>query len=418
MTVLLSMVACTAASEPEVTEDAPVRLELWYQPNGNSPERVMHEELRRFNAEHPDIAVEATMISWDETLTKLATATRSGAMPDVAFVGSTWLSDLDVGEVFHRFSGPDLVHVGGEEAFHAAALETGRDDAGELIGIPWMVETRLLFYRADLLVEAGVDPGSDLSDWRSFDEALRKLGRLDDVEAWALPGRNEWNVVHNALSWIWAAGGETVTEDGSSALTSKETVRGLRELQRLVTEHGDLSALADASVAVQEDFVQGRHAVTISGPWLAQTLERRLPDGMWGATPLPSGPGGSATLVGGSHLAIAGDTAHLDAALDLVAFLSSPASQQRVASEVSMVPSRVDVEVDGIEALATLDALGAARSYPRVPGWIDVEHALQRAFVSMWEHVEAGEALDDEELLALLTRVDREVAEAIARQQG
>lgn len=401
------------APAPRPAEKATI--ELWYQPNGLDPEAIMGAELARFEAEHPGVEVRGRLIGWEETLTKLATATRSGAVPDVAFVGSAWVADLNVDRAFHAFSPDELARIGASDRFHAAPWATGVAATGEVIGIPWLVDTRLLFYRTDILEQAGVDPTRDLADWASFERSLERLEASGVARPWAVPGRNDWHVVHNALAWIWAAGGSPVGEDGTSTLSSPETLRGLSELQRLVVRYGDDAALALDAETLRWDLVSGKIAMTINGPWLGQLLDDNLPDGAWGAVPLPAGPRGTATLVGGSHLAVNAGTPHPQAAIDLVAFLSQPASQSRMAEHIGMLPARVDATLAGPQAAATRAALATAEPFRRVPGWMEIEHTLQRSFSSMWASAEQGAPLTDEELHTLLEEASEQVALTLER---
>ncbi len=75
------------------------------------------------------------------------------------------------------------------------------------------------------------------ASWQGFEAGLAKLkaSSFRDPETkvplapLCTPGKNTWDVLHNAAPWVWGAGGEIVRQAGGrwqSALNSPESLEG------------------------------------------------------------------------------------------------------------------------------------------------------------------------------------------------
>ncbi len=96
-------------------------------------------------AEHPD----------DRGARKLLTAFAADGLPDVCQLGNTWLPEfalLDTLEPMQPYVARSRIVDPAD--YFPGVWDTNLVD-GTLYGVPWYVDTRLLFYRKDLLREAG-----------------------------------------------------------------------------------------------------------------------------------------------------------------------------------------------------------------------------------------------------------------------
>src|SRR5690606_16802362 len=126
-------------------------LELWAM--GREGE-VVAELLPGFERTHPGVRVEVQQLPWSAAHEKLLTAFVGDATPDVAQLGNTWIPELAalgaLAPLAPAVAGSDIVHV---DDYFPGIWDTNRFE-GSLYGVPWYVDTRLLFYRRDILAEA------------------------------------------------------------------------------------------------------------------------------------------------------------------------------------------------------------------------------------------------------------------------
>ncbi|HEX5488887.1 MAG TPA: extracellular solute-binding protein, partial [Rhodanobacteraceae bacterium] len=125
-----------------------ITLEFW----GIGREGLAVEQLLpAFERAHPDIQVRVQQIPLNAAHEKLLTAYAGDSLPDLVQIGNTWIAEFVALHALEPL-GARVAHSGAirEDDYFASAWATNRID-GVLYGIPWYIDTRLLFYRVDLL---------------------------------------------------------------------------------------------------------------------------------------------------------------------------------------------------------------------------------------------------------------------------
>ncbi len=386
--------------------DAETVVELWAM--GREGE-VVAELVPAFERRTPGVHVRVQQIPWSAAHEKLLTAYVGDAMPDVMQLGNTWLPEL---VALGAVAALDA-RIGASATVRLASYPSGIVDPnvvdGATYAIPWYVDTRVLFYRADLLRAAGhPEPPATWDDW---------LATLADVKARAGAGRyaillpmDEWQLpVILALQR-----GATLLRDGdrwgnfASAPVHDALAFYLGLFDRELAPRAGAAQVAN----VYQDFAQGYFALYVTGPWNLGEFARRLPPELanaWATAPLP-GPDAThpgVSLAGGASLALARRSPHADAAWRFVEYLAEPAQQLALYRLAGDLPARSDAWDDPLlrgdrRAQAFAIQLQHVRSTPKIPEW-------ERIASAVGEHVEAairGRASLDDALAALDRDVD------------
>src|SRR5690606_30651737 len=157
-------------------------------------------------ADHPDIEVNVTAVPWDSAHDKFVNSITAGTTPDVAMVGTTWMGE---------FAGMDALDPTPRPIDTSKFLEGGHDTpavAGTSYGVPWYVETRMVYYRTDVLEDAGVSEVP--TDQGAFKDMTATVKDADGVE-WGIslqPGQTgSWQTV---LPFAWSRGATIAGDDG------------------------------------------------------------------------------------------------------------------------------------------------------------------------------------------------------------
>src|SRR5262245_10395302 len=234
-------------------------LELWAMGReGEMVERLMPEFERR----HPGLSVRVQQIPWSAAHEKLLTAYVGDALPDVVQVGSTWIPELTALGALEPLDArldatPDMPRAD----FFPGVLATHVID-GRTMAIPWYVDTRVLFYRSDLLGAAGAaEAPSTWSDW------LATMARVTD------PPRR-YAMFVPPTDWVMPVvlalerGAELLRDGGRYGNFQSEPVRDAFRFYQELFKRGLAPAAAAADVTnVYQDFGTGYFAVYPSGPW-------------------------------------------------------------------------------------------------------------------------------------------------------
>lgn len=365
-----------------------------------------------FERRHPDIRVEVQQVPWTAAHEKLLTAFVGNATPDVAQLGNTWIPEF---VALGALASLDAQLARSSPAAHADSFpgiwDTNVLD-GKLWGLPWYVDTRLLFYRTDLVNAAGGPwPPRSWGEWREAMERIKRRGGpgrfaiLLPVDEWTQP-----------VIFGLQAGAPLLAGGGR-----RGNFRDPR-FRRAMAFYLDLysSRLAPAldlqSVAnLYQQLAEGYFAMVITGPWNLGEFRVRLPPEMqdrWATAPLPPPEAGMAypgkSLAGGSSLVLFRHSRQPEAAWQWMQYLAEPAQQARFYKLSGDLPARPSAwKLAGLaadpKAAPFLAQLQQAVSTPKVPEW----ERIATRVAECAEQVMRGARDLDTALAALDADVDR-----------
>jgi multiple sugar transport system substrate-binding protein len=367
---------------------------------------VATELLAAFERENPGLRLQIEQLPWSAAHEKLLTAYAGDATPDVAQLGNTWLPEfvaLDALEPLDERVQASADVTPGD--YFPGIWDTNRI-AGRLYGLPWYVDTRLLFYRRDLLAQAGYAlPPQSWAEWLQMMAAIKRQAGPQRY-AVLLP-LNEYDPLV-ALSLQQA---EPLLRDGGrwGNFRSAGFRRTWKFYHSMFERQLAPAASANEIANVWNEFGRGFFSFYISGPWQIGEFKRRLPPELqsaWATAPLPGPQGPGASIAGGSSLGLFRRSRHKPAAWKLVQYLSRPAVQQRFHALTGNLPPRRSawsaLATDG-PTQAFLDQLERVLPVPKVPEWERIATELR----VMTEAVVRGDIAAEAALVELDRRTDR-----------
>jgi multiple sugar transport system substrate-binding protein len=362
---------------------------------------VVGELIAEFEREHPGLTVRVEQLPWTAAHEKLLTAFAGDATPDVAQLGNTWIAELAaLGALEPLQPWLDAQRSIVASDYFEGIWRTNEVD-GTLFGLPWYVDTRLLFYRSDLFARAGVHAMPDT--WAGFTRALDALQRAGTPHPLLLPVNEFEPLLAFALQQD-----EPLLRDGGRFGNFRSA--GFRRALGFYMERfasGHAPSISGGEIAnLWQEFGRGTFAAFISGPWNIGELERRLPVALrssWAtaALPGPSGPG--ASTAGGSSLVMFRRSPRRADAMRLLAYLSRPEVQLRFYALTGDMPPRRSAWAraplaDDDRARAFATQLERAKPSPAVPEWERIAQEMQlvatRATHDRWSVEQAVTVLD------------------------
>jgi multiple sugar transport system substrate-binding protein len=312
---------------------------------------------------------------------KLLTAFAGGSTPDLSQLGNTWLPELVALHALEPLQARvDHSHVVRADDYFASIWATNVI-GGTLYGVPWYVDTRLLFYRKDLLRKAGFDaPPRTWAEWR------RMLAALSD------PQRHVYGILlptneYEQLMSLALQQPEPLLRDGGR-YGNFESAGFKRALGFYVDTFKLKQAPGITNVEAGNpwtEFGRGVYAFYLSGPWNIGEFRTRLPAAQqddWATAPLPGPAGAGIGAAGGSSLVIFRASKHKDAAWQLIEYLSQPAVQQQFYELLGDMPPRRSSWQGGTlrddpKARAFREQLEQVKPTPPVPEWERIANEMQ-----------------------------------------
>src|SRR6185295_8151963 len=245
---------------------------------------------------------------------------------------------------------------------------------GTLYGVPWYVDTRLLFYRRDLLAAAGfADPPAT---WAAWLDAMRAVKARAGAGGYAilLPLDEFDQLLALALSQP-----DPLLRDGDrwGNFRSPGFRRALAFYLQIFAEQLAPAVNQTQASNPWHELGRGYVAMMLHGPWSIGELERRLPASQlasWATAPLPGPTGPGTSTAGGSSLVVFRGAAHPREAWQLIEYLSRPEVQRRFHELTGDLPPRREAwraaAFAGDEHVrAFRDQLEHVRRAPPVPEW-------------------------------------------------
>ncbi|MEU6589641.1 extracellular solute-binding protein [Streptomyces sp. NPDC046881] len=253
----------------------------------------------------------------------------SRTLPDLLM-----LDNPDVQQIARTGALTPLDRYGVDSGGYAEGILSAGTYQGKVYGLAPTVSTIALFYNKDMLAEAGV---AVPKTWAQLKTAAAELTR---------PGRYGMAVDANAtfegtwqfLPFLWSNGGD------ETRLDTPQAAQALRLWVDLV-ESGSMSrsVLNWTQADVHDQFVAGKTAMMVNGPWRISELNK-AGHLHWGVAPLPVRVPGQTlvTPLGGEVWTVPQNSsaARQRAAARVLACLNDPENMLALAEQYHTVPSR------------------------------------------------------------------------------
>ena len=371
MLIYASSAACTHHADPRT---------LTFWTIGREGEAIT-QLLPEFERENPGIHVVLQQLPLSAAHQKMLTAFAGDSTPDMTQLGNTWLPELvALGALEPLQDRVARSHVIRPDDYFPSIWSTNVYH-GALYGVPWYVDTRLLFYRSDLLKAAGFEaPPRDWNEWRRMLAALSHPER--GVYGILLPTNEYEQLMSLALQQP-----DPLLRDGGryGNFESAGFKRALRFYVDTFRLHQAPPITNIEAGNPWVEFGRGVYSFYFSGPWNIGEFRKRLPaaeEGDWNTAPLPGPDGPGASGAGGSSLVIFRKARHKEAAWTLIEYLSRPDVQGRFYDLLGDMPPRRSSWNEGglrsdIKAQAFREQLERVKPTPPVPEWEQIANEMQ-----------------------------------------
>jgi len=328
---------------------------------------------KEFEAANPGVKINVTAIPFSAAHDKLATAITAGKTPDVSQIGTTWM-----GEFASQALDPTPASIDKSVFFEGAQKTT--EVGGTAYGVPWYVETRVVYYRKDLAAKAGITTLP--TDWAGL-KAMAKAMQTKGGAKWGIDlqpgGEGSWQSV---LPFAWSNGAEVATADQKKyTFDTPETTEAVKYWQSYFTD-----GIADKQPPLNSrtpNFVSGKVPMFISGPWESSGIDalgKAAFKDKYAVMPMPKQKTAT-SFVGGSDIAVFKASKNRDSAWKFVQWLTDPKIQVKFYALTTDLPSVKSAWTDpSLSSDAKLAVFGKqledAKAPPAVATWEQVAAAF------------------------------------------
>jgi multiple sugar transport system substrate-binding protein len=282
---------CSQGSAPEASG----AITVWMKKQLLDSQNAAFAERAKAFEQETGVAVSLEIIAYEDFYGKWAAAIESGEVPDVSFFGYQ-----EIGQFYAQGVLAPLTETMG--AIETANGNISDNLAGpvtfdsEVYGIPYWSEAQVMYYRTDLLAEAGVSaPPSTWDEYRDVtakltDKAASVYGagvgfsqKNSDAEFWA-----------RAIAWSY--GGSLDAAPADYAGLEESTAQSVDYIKSLFDD-GSVppDALSWDDAGNNRAYLAGQAATVFNAGSLLATIQEENPE-LFGNTevaPFPAGPDGA-----------------------------------------------------------------------------------------------------------------------------
>ncbi len=313
------------------TVNAQTTLQWWdYFSDGNLSQAVQ-DLVDGYNESQSEVTIERTPIGFGDLKGRIIQAAATGTMPDLVIVDNPDTQAMaaqgalaDISEFVQGWEPTDLYYEGP----WASTVYEGQNYA-----VPFDSNATALFYNADLLDAAGVAPPAT---WEELQETALTLTQ-DGVAGFCLSLVPTEEGTFNYLPFIWGSGGDLQNVD------SEANIGALTLLNTMMNEDSSIpvSALQWGQGDVNNQFLAGRCAMMINGPWQLPGIREANPAFEWDVAAWPNG-GTPTSILGGQNLAI-GAGSDIEAAWDVIQWMTQPENLLGMYETSGFITNREDL---------------------------------------------------------------------------
>lgn len=333
--LLMTLLVLLALSLTPVAGQEQIELEWWdYFGTLENADAALNDLIAAYMEEHPNVTITRTPLGFADLNPALIRGTATGELPDIAIIDNpdhqafaaqgtlTDITDLIAGweDAALYFPGP----------FSSTVLN------GRNYGVPFDSNATALYYNADLLGAAGVEPPTTWEELRAAAAALTQ-GNVYGFCFSAAPGEEG---TFTFLPFVWQAGGDIQTYGDEASIAALTFINDLVNVDMSVSPQVVSMGQGDC----YNEFIAGTTAMMINGPWQLPGLEASGVEFEWGVVPWP-GNVESTSILGGQNLAIP-TGANAEAAWNVIDWMTDPENNKVWLQGSGQLPNRSDLAED------------------------------------------------------------------------
>lgn len=308
---------------------------------GTSSKRSDIEKLLKKFEQRTLHRVKLVFYGWDSAWARITSVAKTGTMPSVSEVGTSWVPDLAGMRMLKQVPDDMMKQLGGGKNYVPQSWRScflfGKP---EMWAMPWISGSRVMYYRKDLLEKAKIDLDTAFANPRFMLDAVDQLQGMGVELPWITSNVKSLNTLHLISTWVWAGGGDFLSEDGWRLLfTEPGALDSMTDFFQMGRFMGSKTPYTYSNAI--DLFWRGEAAITMDGTWMYEdqkfSANLNVLDNLGVA--LPPGP----AFVGGSNLVVWANKADQEPAWELVRFLSEPDSVLTMSGLTGLAPASLNI---------------------------------------------------------------------------
>lgn len=312
----------------------PVTLQMLTMKQAAYSDTHINEMIQKFMEANPGITVQVTFVPYESLHDKIVTDQASGSgQYDVVLVDEIWPVEFAATNYIIPIN--DRITDEMKSGVNPSVLDILKV-GDKYYGLPWILDTKFLFYNKDMLARAGYDHApATWDELITMAKTIKQKGICEYPIAWSWAQAEA--LICDYAQLVYSFGGEILAPDGTAKVNEDGALQALKFMKKTLD---DGLTNPNSTTYLEEDvrkiLSEGKAAFTLNWTYvlaLANDPASSQVAGQIAIAPTPAGPAGAVGVSGSMGLAITGSSKHPDEAWKLIEFLCSEANQKQYASD-------------------------------------------------------------------------------------
>lgn len=347
---------------------------LFMKQAGYSEEDVTNI-TKEFEKNNPNIKIKATFAPYEALEQKIQTSAKSGGY-DVVVIDAPWTAKFAkagfVKDVSEKLKSEE------ESDIFTGAIDSVSYD-GKLYGMPWLNDTKFLFYNKEILEKAGIqNPPTNFEELKEQAEIIRdkKLVPYPIVWSWSQAEA----LVCDVTALTSSFGGKMIADNGEPTLNDPKNIEALSFMTDTLNEKlTDPKSTEYLEEDVRGVFSSGKSAFALNWTYMfnmANDEKESSIAGKVGIAPIPM------SVNGGMGLSVTSGSKHADEAWEYIQYLSSKEIQKNYAKNAlpiwkSLYEEQEVIDTNPEVVAASKIQYAQLENRPRVPWYGELSNEIQ-----------------------------------------
>jgi multiple sugar transport system substrate-binding protein len=322
--------AVTAAQGNKVT------LQFWdYYSDNQNFAKVLEEQVQAYQKENPNVDVKHTSFPFGDLKNKIIQGAATKTIGDIVIVDNpdhqAMASQGAFADITDKVKSTNLSTLYFKGAFSSTVFK------GKNYGLPFVSNATVMYYNDELLKAGGV--AKPPVTWSELREAAKKL-TSGDRYGFCFSGVGTEEGTFTFLPFLWSTGSDLDTFGDAG------TVKALEFWDTLINTDKSVSkaVIGWSQGDVYAQFIAGKCAMMINGPWQLPNFKRDKVAFKWGVSAWPKDKE-TVSILGGENFAV-GNTKNADEAWKFLAWLTRPEHLKPLILANGSLPNRSDMAKD------------------------------------------------------------------------
>ncbi|WP_413302594.1 ABC transporter substrate-binding protein [Bacillus sp. 1P10SD] len=346
-------------------KDGKVTLNALFMKQAGYSEEDVNNITKEFEKNNPNIKIKATFAPYEALEQKIQTSAKSGGY-DVVVIDAPWTAKFAkagfVKDVTDKLKSDDKSDI------FTGAIDSVSYD-GKVYGMPWLNDTKFLFYNKEILEKAGIQ-----NPPTNFDELNEQAKVIQEKKLVPYPIVWSWSqaeaLVCDFTAITSSFGGKMTDESGKPTLNDPKNVAALKYMTETLNEKlTDPKSTEYLEEDVRGVFSSGKAAFALNWTYMynmANDEKESSVAGKVGIAPIPM------SVNGGMGLSVTSGSKHVDEAWKYIQYLSSKDVQKNYAKNAlpiwkSLYEEQKVIDTNPEVVAASKTQYAQLENRPRVP---------------------------------------------------